>query len=85
MDIASFTGIIVLAGLFGIIGGVMLSCHDDGKPHALWYKLKCKLGRHTMAVRGVKRIRCQGCGLKRSHPHLKVIDGAKKDRSRFKF
>ena len=84
MDIVSFYSVIMLAIMVGVLGGVLLACYEDGKPHGLWYKLKCRLKLHIFRLNGIQRIKCQHCGVPRPGLHLKAIDGgAKSDKSIF--
>lgn len=84
MDIVSFYSVVTLAVIVGVLGGVLLACYEDGKPHGLWYKLRCRLKQHIFTLHGVRRIKCQHCGIKRPGLHLTAIDGgAKKSKSSF--
>jgi len=46
-------------------------------------KLKCRLGYHRRRFRQlgreVSQYKCSICGKPKDHPHLKVIEGGKKD------
>jgi hypothetical protein len=46
-------------------------------------RIKCKFGYHKRKFKrlgqDVSSYRCEVCGKAKDHPHLKVIDGGKKD------
>ena len=85
MNLVSFYSVIILAGIIGILGGVFLSCYEDGKPHGLWYRLRCRLNKHIFSQKGVRKIKCQHCQALRPNLHLTAIDGGmKRNKSTFK-
>jgi hypothetical protein len=69
---------------------LMLMAYDDGKPFALFRRIKCKMGKHTTKVgfgfSKINKYYCQHCREPRKHPVLKVIEGGNKiGRNDFKF
>jgi hypothetical protein len=89
MSIGSFYGIVVFAGLLGVIGGIILSAYEDGKPHGLYRRLRCKAGKHRKRVKigklKVAKYFCPDCGCPRQHPQLKVLKGGLTGISQNKF
>lgn len=79
MNLASFYGVVFLAAMVGILFGIILACYEDGKPFGMYRRLRCKYGKHRMAVKvGKLRISkyfCQDCKIPRKHPNLMVIKG----------
>jgi hypothetical protein len=79
MGIGSFYGIVVLAGMVGVIGGIMLCAYEDGKPFGLYRRLCCKVGKHRRKVKigtvKVAKYFCPDCKKARKHPQLQVLNG----------
>lgn len=78
-SLGTFVGMVFLIGL---ILGLMLIAFEDGKPFALYSKLKCKFGVHKNKVgfgnSKINKYYCQSCKTPRKHPQLKAIDGGNK-------
>jgi hypothetical protein len=59
-----------------ILWNIELRLHPLGR-------IKCKFGHHKRKFKKlgemVSQYRCERCGKPKDHPHLKVIDGGKKD------
>lgn len=87
MNLLNFTGIVLLAALFGVVFGLLLIAYEDGKPFGLYRRIKCKFGKHTFRIGFRNRTNkyfCQQCKVPRKHPALKAIDGGNKVNN-FKF
>jgi hypothetical protein len=81
-EIYEINVIIGLIFVFTTVFGLMLVAYDDGESFAIYKRIRCRLGYHSMYVKlgKIKRHRyyCRFCKKPREHPVLKVIDGGKK-------
>ena len=82
MDVETFTTVICAAGLFGMMGGMILIAYEDGVPQGRLKKILCLFNRHKFHLKIGKtknnKYYCQWCKKPRTHPALKVVDGGYK-------
>lgn len=85
MDAETFTTIVCTAGLFGIVGGMILIAYEDSVPQGRLKKILCRIGLHKMHEKigkmKIAKYYCKRCKKPRAHPALKVIDGGNKIRN----
>jgi hypothetical protein len=78
----SFVAFTCLAGLFGIVFGMILIAYEDGVPLGRLKKILCRLNFHKFHFKTGKvkshKYYCTFCKKPRKHPDLKVIDGGNK-------